>query len=412
MARRVLLLIPTTSYKTADFMQAAERLGIEVVVGTDMRQALEEQMPGHTLALDFVDVQRGLGDIRELARERPLAAVIGTDDETTLLATMASAALGLAHNPVEAVATTRNKHRMRSRLREAGRPGPDFELIALDADPLAAAERTRYPCVLKPLSLSAGRGVMRADDSRQFVEAFRRIGQILQDPEIDRLKGATEHLLVESYLPGEEFALEGLLEQGRLRTLAVFDKPEPLEGPTFEETLFITPSRQPAEVQRAIVAEAASGCAALSLQDGPVHAELRLTDGRPWLIEIAARTIGGLCSRTLRFGTGMTLEELVLRHALAMETAAPEREARAAGVMMLPIPRAGILRDIHGIDDARGTPDIEDVTISLHKDAELVPLPEGHRYLGFIFARAATPERVEAALRRAHAKLRFEIDAA
>jgi len=407
---RVLLLIPTTSYKTRDFMEAASRLGVDVAVGTDRRQSLEEEMPGHTLALDFVDADRAVSDIECFAADHPVHAVIGTDDETTLLATMASDALGLRHNPVEAVRSTRNKHRMRRVLTDAGRPGPRFECVPLDEDPRTVAGRTGYPCVLKPLALSAGRGVIRADDPGAFVEAFQRIRTILQDPEIERLKGATDRLIVEQYLPGQEVALEGLLHDGELQVLALFDKPDPLDGPTFEETLFVTPSRHTQAVQDEIIDETVLGCRAIGLREGPIHAELRITDGRPWLIEIAARTIGGLCSRTLRFGTGMSLEELVLRHALRMGTDNIQRESSAAGVMMLPIPRPGILKEVKGLKAASKGPHIEEITISLHKGAELKPLPEGHRYLGFIFARAETPKTVERALRKAHQDLEIEIE--
>jgi biotin carboxylase len=271
------------------------------------------------------------------------------------------------------------------------------------------AARTTYPCVLKPLSLSASRGVLRADDADGYVAAFRRIAAILADPDLARAGADTEHLLVERYLPGDEVAVEGLLEDGRLRLLALLDKPDPLEGPTFEETLFVAPSRHPEALQRAIVAETARGCSALGLRHGPVHAELRLTAGRPWLVEVAARTIGGLCSRTLRFGAGVSLEELILLQALGRTTEHLARERAAAGVMMLPIPRAGTLRAVHGLERARGSPDIVEVTITLHRGAQVLPLPEGHRYLGFLFARADTPERVEASLRRAHRCLSFDI---
>ena len=214
---------------------------------------------------------------------------------------------------------------------------------------------------------------------------------------------------MERFIPGVEVALEGLLNHGELNTLALFDKPDPLDGPFFEETIYVTPSRLPAETQRAIQVCAARAATALGLRDGPVHAELRLDAEGPLMLEIAARSIGGLCSRTLRFGTGLTLEEIILRHALGLPIESLEREGRAAGVMMIPIPRAGTLEGVEGLDEARAVPLIEDLTISAHTGEELVPLPEGHRYLGFIFSRADTPAQAEAALRQAHACLSFVI---
>ena len=412
MPRRVLLLIPTTSYKTRAFMDAAERLGVDVVVGSDRRQALEKAMPHRTLALDFARAERALVDVEAFAAARPLAAIVGTDDETTLLAALASRALGLRHNDVAAVRATRDKYAARVQLAASGLRGPEFFTVPLGADPQAAARRAPFPCVLKPRALSAGQGVIRVDNPAAFVVAFVRISAILSNPELRRLKGVATDLLVESYLPGSEVAVEGLLEGGRLRVLALFDKPDPLEGPYFAETLYVTPSRASTATQREIEDEVARGCSALGLTEGPLHAELRLTPAGPTLLEVAARTIGGLCSRTLRFGAGISLEELTLRHALGEPTDDLGLAAGAAGVLMLPVPHAGRLRAVNGVETARAVTGIEDVVVTLHRGAEVVPLPEGHRYLGFVFARDSSAQRVEAALRAAQAALEIDISPA
>jgi biotin carboxylase len=277
------------------------------------------------------------------------------------------------------------------------------------------ARRMTYPCVLKPLVLSASRGVIRADDPAAFVAAFERVRAILAEPDVAALGDGTDQILVEAFVPGVEVALEGLLRAGALSVLALFDKPDPLDGPYFEETIYVTPSRLPAATQRVIADVTAQAARALGLEDGPIHAELRLdarapADApRPVMLELAARSIGGLCSRTLRFGTGLTLEDLILRRALDLPIASLEREGRAAGVMMIPIPRAGVLEKVEGLDAAEAVPLIEDVTISAHPGETLVPLPEGHRYLGFIFARGDDPAAVERALRDAHARLTFTL---
>ena len=409
MTDRVLLLIPTTSYKAEDFIAATQRLGVQVIVGTDRQQVLETAAPGHTLSLDFANPERSVQRVVKLAAEKPLGSVIGSDDETTLLAAMAASTLGLRHNSVQSIRATRDKYETRRKLSAAGLRGPDFKLVSLSAPPAQTAREMTYPCVLKPLFLSASRGVLRVDDPDAFAQAFDRIAAILKQPDVSARGGDTNHLLVEEYLPGDEVAVEGLLDGDRLRILALFDKPDPLEGPTFEETLYVTPSRHTATLQEAVAAETMNGCRALGLQEGPVHAELRLHDGKPWVLEIAARTIGGLCSRGLRFGAGISLEELILRHALGWETATLELERGAAGIMMIPIPQAGVLEGVEGLDRAREVPGIEEITISIHRGAELIPLPEGHRYLGFIFARSEKPEEVETALRQAHSRLHFQI---
>jgi biotin carboxylase len=335
--------------------------------------------------------------------------VVGVDDVTSVAAAAIANVLGLTANAVTAVRAARDKHGLRTILHAAAVRQPRSRLVWLKDDPAVTARAVSYPCVVKPRTLSASRGVIRADDPREFVAAVHRIAAILKRTDVSVSGEAAESLLVEEFVPGVEVALEGLLVGGTLHTLALFDKPDPLDGPFFEETIYVTPSRLPRETQAAIATVTIRACAALGLREGPVHAELRVNERGPWMIELAARSIGGLCSRTLRFGTGVSLEEIILRHALGRPIASLEREHRPAGVMMIPIPRAGRLEAVHGLDAARAVDGIEEVTISAHIGQELVPLPEGWQYLGFIFARDETPETVERALRTAHARLAFEI---
>jgi biotin carboxylase len=414
--------LPTTTYRARDFIDAASRLGIETVVGSDRRQALEEIAPGTSVTLDLGRPERAAEEIARFAEDRPLRAVVPTDDATAVVAALASLRLGLPHNPPEAVRAARHKDRLRARLRAAQVRTPKHRLVALDADPAAAARdqvvqgdaggRWGYPCVLKPTFLSASRGVIRADDPGGFVAAFGRITSLLALAEVaEKGRDAARALLVEEFIPGVEVAVEGLLSSGRLKTLAIFDKPDPLDGPFFEETIYVTPSRHAGSVQREIVGTTAAAASALGLTEGPVHAELRLGPAGPCLIELAARSIGGLCSRTLRFGTGLSLEEVILLQALGREVESIDRERQPAGVMMIPIPGAGVLRRTRGVDEARRVPGIVEVTISLAPGTPIVPLPEGSSYLGFLFARAATPSEVEVSLRSALRLLEFEIEA-
>ena len=336
--------------------------------------------------------------------------MVGVDDVTAAAAAAIAERLGLRASAPAAVAAARDKFQMRQCLAAAGLPVPRFRRIALGENPVLAARGVAFPCVLKPLSLSASRGVIRANTTEQFVVAFRRIAALLVRDDVAVTGDAARYLLAEEYVPGLEIALEGLLIGGTLHVLALFDKPDPLEGPFFEETIYVTPSRLPDRVQLAIRATTAAACAALGLTEGPVHAELRVNDDGPWVLEVAARSIGGLCSRTLRFGTGMTLEEIILRHALGWTIDTLERERPAAGVMMIPIPKAGTLNSVHGLAEAKATRLVEDVVISAHVGQEVVPLPEGWQYLGFIFARGDAPADVEDALRIAHSVLRFGSD--
>jgi biotin carboxylase len=404
---RLLLLLPSTTYRAAAFVEAARRLDVALTVATDHRSVFAAAQPERLLTLDFGDRARAAEQARAFAAEHPVAAVVGVDDETAILAAAVAAALGLRHNPLEAALAARDKHLQRVALTRAGVPVPAFRLHRLDEPAEAAARRASYPCVLKPTCLSASRGVIRADTPEAFVAAHAVLAEILGET------GAAEYL-VESFVPGPEVALEGLLDGGRLVPLALFDKPDPLDGPYFEETIYVTPSGLPVEAQRELEACAAEAAAAIGLVTGPVHVELRHNARGPWLIELGARPIGGRCSAALRFGAGpdaLSLEELLLRHALGRPVPTPVREAPPAGVMMIPVPWPGVLRAVRGVEEARGVPGIEDVAITAHPGQRLVPPPRGAQYPGFIFARAETPAEVETALRRAHACLRFEVAA-
>ncbi len=407
---RLLLLLPTRTYRTEDFIDAAHTLGVDLVCASEKPSTLEALAPDSLLTLDFGDAADAAARVAEWSAGRPLAAVVGVDDVTAAAAAAIAERLGLRASAPAAVAAARDKFQMRQCLAAAGLPVPRFRRIALGENPVLAARGVAFPCVLKPLSLSASRGVIRANTTEQFVVAFRRIAALLARDDVAVTGDAARYLLAEEYVPGLEVALEGLLIGGTLHVLALFDKPDPLEGPFFEETIYVTPSRLPERVQRAIRATTAAACTALGLTEGPVHAELRVNDDGPWVLEVAARSIGGLCSRTLRFGTGMTLEEIILRHALGWTIDTLERERPAAGVMMIPIPKAGVLKHVQGLQEANATRLVEDVVISAHVGQEVVPLPEGWQYLGFIFARGDAPADVEDALRVAHSRLRFGID--
>ena len=407
---RVLILIPATTYRAEALLTAAAHLDVDVVIGTNRHQALESLPGTATLTLDFEDHQASRRAIAALHRERPLTAIVGPDEETTLLAATAAADLGLAGNPPAAVSAARHKLRMRQRLAAADIPGPEFWSVAID-DIGRLASKISYPCVIKPTFLSGSRGVIRADSPEELLLAAARVGRLLDEPDVrERAPTDGRRLLIESYLTGVEAAVEGLLVDGALRVLAVFDKPDRLEGPFFEETLYTTPSRLTDPEQRAAVDATEAAIEALELSHGPVHAEVRIYQGRATLLEVAPRNIGGRCGRVLRFAAQISLEELVLRAALGYPVDGLVREGSAAGVMMIPIPRAGTLRGVEGLAEARAISGIDEVTVSILQGQAVTPLPEGNRYLGFIFARAARPSNVEAALRHAHAQLRFTID--
>jgi biotin carboxylase len=381
---------------------------LNVIRVLDIPESLSAKV-GDDIAVDFIDVEGAANRIVHAAQVRgDVKAVLAIDDRGAAIAALASAQLGIPHNDPESALAARDKLVMRNRLFAAGVPVPAYKSYPADIDPRSIAETVPYPCVVKPLLLSGSRGVIRADTPVEFSVAFERTRAIL---DASGLPPEENEILVERFVEGVEVALDGLLTDGQLETLALFDKPDPLDGPFFEETIYVTPSRLSDDVQAAISARAAEAAAAIGIRTGPVHAELRFdrTTGDIWTIELAARSIGGLCSNVLDFGAGISLEELILRHAAGISSPAQRDTAEAAGVMMIPIPRSGMLKGVTGVSEAMEVADITGVEITAPLHQPILALPEGDRYLGFIFARSNSPAEAEHALRTAHARLEFEI---
>lgn len=377
---------------------------MDLVVATDDVMPMGSIGRSRSLLIDFDRPEWSAARISEL--KPPPDGVVGVDDKGVIIAAMASHLLGLPANPVAAVRLTRDKAHMRNLLESAGVPQPTY-VVANPGEVAVAAASIGFPCVLKPRGLSASRGVIRVDSESEASFAETRIRRIIEDDGSD----AEASILVEQFVPGEEVAVEGLLIDGSLEVLAILDKPDPLDGPFFEETLFVTPSRHPKELQSAIAGVTERATRALGLAAGPIHAEIRLGAEGPVVLEVAARSIGGLCGRALTFGVlSETLESVILRSAVGLPGVRTDSAAPAAGVMMLPIPTAGTLVSIDGIDRALAVEGITDVTQTIPNGREVVPLPEGDRYLGFIFAGGASPDDVESSLRTAYAELTVRID--
>ncbi len=405
-APRVLIIAPHGSYRTFPYIAAAERLGVRTLIASEGKHSIISAY-AQGIHVDFRDMAAAMEQIRLEAQRAPFVGVIGTDDTTTELAAAIAQLLHLPHNDPQAVRIARRKDLARDKLAIAAVPKPAHWHLDL-TQPLVAQLRTvRYPVVVKPIALSASRGVIRANTAAELDAAIARITEMLQRmSDLEPL--VQQRLLIEEFIPGDEVAVEGMLTGGELAILAIFDKPDPLNGPFFEETYYITPSRWPAATQQQLHDVITCVCQAYGLHEGPVHAECRINQQGVFVLEVAARTIGGMCSRLLRFGTGFSLEELVLAQAMG-RTMTLTTEQGAAGVLMIPIPKAGVLRRVEGILAAQQIPFIEEIDIQVRDGHELIPLPEGSSYLGFIFARAPTPAQAERALRAAHASLNFVI---
>lgn len=413
-SRRVLLLATTTGYQTRMFGEAASRLGVELIYATDRCDQIEDPWGDAALAVRYHEESRSVDAVLQALEKRPVHGILAVGDRPTVMASYLARLLGLPGHPPEAARAARDKRLTRERLKAGGFLAPVFISVAANADPATVLTRVELPAVIKPTVLSGSRGVIRADDAAGFTAAFDRVRRLLTSPEVRELRDADADLIqIETYIPGVEYALEGILEHGALQTLAIFDKPDPLEGPFFEETIYVTPSRATASTRLRIESEVAGAARVLGLYHGPIHAECRVNARGVYVLEVAARPIGGLCSKTLRFaqsGVSIGFEDLLLRHAIGEPVTAWQRESSASAVMMIPIPRGGIYRRVDGVEEATAIGGVDEVRITAKPDQQLQPLPEGASYLGFIFARAATPEAAEQAVRSAHACLRFTID--
>lgn len=407
---RILIVIPTASYRAHDFITAAASLNIEVIIGSEHRQALSSLLPDLSLVLNLQKPESSLKAIKNFAQRTPLTAIVGVDEETVIFAAMASASLGLLYNSLSSVRATRNKYLMRQMMQKFGLNSPEFRVFLIDLNPKEFIDKISYPSVVKPTFLSASQGVIRVNTPDEFVDAFNQIRRIITDPS-NRKKSAetNQQILVEDYIPGTEVAIEGILMNGKFKLLAIFDKPDPLEGPYFVETIYVTPSRYPQDIQAKIIQTTIDAIGALGLTTGPVHAEMRINEKGTWMLEIAARSIGGLCSRVLKFDNGISLEALILMHAMGKDIKNIDCDQKAAGVMMMPVLQTGILKEVRNLESAKQIPGIENIVITIALERKIEPLPFGSKYLGFIFARGDTPEFVEKSIRKAYNRLEVVI---
>ena len=413
--RRVLLLATTTGYQTRMFAEAAAALGVEIVYATDRCDHLEDPWRDGAIPVRFHLEWRSVGVVLKALEARPVSGVLVVGDRPSVLAAHVARQLGLPGHPPEAATAARDKRLSRERLKAAGLPVPEFFAVPAAIDASTLLSRVVFPVVVKPTVLSGSRGVIRADNELSFVTAFDRVRRLLASIDIRELHDAEADVIqVESYIPGAEYALEGLLEHGVFHTLAIFDKPDAMDGPFFEESIYVTPSRVNVAIQAQIRDVVERAARAVGLHHGPVHAECRVNNSGVYVLEVAARPIGGLCARALRFvkpgEPPIGLEQLLLRHALGEPIGEWTREPQASAVMMVPIPRSGVFRGATGVDQARAVAGVDAVVITAKPDQHLLALPEGSSYLGFIFAHAPTPAEAEQAVRAAHGCVRVTID--
>ncbi len=389
---RLLLVAPSRSYRVGDFLDAALAMGCEVTVASDAVSAI----PGSFIPVSFDDPVAAGERLADLVGA--VDGVVGTDGSAIVVAAETARMLGLPANAADALVAAGDKYRQRQAVEAAGVLQPSFALLD---GPAAPTTWSAFPAIVKPLDRSASQGVLRVDSPAELGEAVRTVGAIV---------GPGSSLLVEAFVPGIEVAVEGLVRGGRLDVVAVFDKPDSPQGPTFPETLLVSPARLAPDALDRVIEVVGRAVAAVGVAEGPVHVECKVKGGEVWFLELAARTIGGLCGRALVPG-GVSLEEVVVRHALGLSLPAPPWRAAATGVLMLPVDETGKVEAVRGIDAAQAVEGVTDVVITVGAGEEVVALPAGDRYIGFVFARAETADEAEAVLRSAWAEIEVEVTA-
>ncbi len=400
--KRLLLIGATTGYQTRVFAEAAERLGFELVLATDRCHVLDDPWGDRAIALRFEDPE---GAAQTLAAEARVDGIVAVGDRPAYIAALAAERLGIPYNSSDSVHASRNKFLARERFRAARLLVPEFHRVPLAEGPDRAAQHAPYPCVLKPLGLSASRGVIRADNptnSSLLSAASKTSWPIPTSRGSTKIRTAFckwRHSSKAANSRWRGFSRAAACASSRFSISPIHSTVPSSRRPSTSRR-----RAKPESTQRAIVQATEGAIRALGLSHGPIHAEMRVNSRGVWMLEVAARPIGGLCARVLP-----GLEELILRHASGVDPGSIAATAPASGVMMIPIPREGIYADTEGLEQARAQPGIEDVIITAKLGQKLIPLPEGASYLGFIFARGESPDAVDRSLRSAHQHLRFEI---
>ena len=407
----VILIIPSASYRTGPFMNAIRKLDLKVLVISDKSQVFSGKYPDNLIIINFNHWKDKSVEISKWAKNNGLKAVIGVDEESIVLAANLSNFLNVDHNSIESVLLTKNKYLMRTELKKTGLCSPWFKIFSIYESSNKIINEISFPCVIKPTFLSGSRGVMRVNTKKELSEGIKTLNELLSLDELRKRAGKqSDYIMIEEYIPGKEVAIEGIVSEGKLTMLAIFDKPELLEGPTFEETIIVTPSVLTKKIQYSLLETLQVVVKALGIVKGPVHAEARINRNGNYILECASRSIGGLCSKVLEFQGGISLEELILRSYLGRNIEKSKLIGNARGVMMMPTEKKGILKEIGGVKDALVVNGVTDLQITVKPGEKLQPLPKGDRYLGFIFAEGNNQEFVINALKNAWSKIEIVLE--
>lgn len=411
MDRWVIVFVSSECRAAMGPLAAAKARHFKTLVAATSRPCVDDDLVDRFLRIPDRSSKEVAAYVERQCEGLLVSGVLASDDWDVVAAAMIADKLGLRFVGVETALAATNKFLMRQRLRNGGAVVPDFQCFAIGDNAGEIAKSLRFPVVIKPTYGQGSLGVIRADTVDEFEKAFQYTSRIIVD--LDMRPSAVRDrsgILVEQYIPGEEYTVELLMHEGKPYSLAVFEKPDPLEGPYFEEGIYVTPIRRDEKIRSLLVEAAIRGSRALGIETGPCHCELRLSGELPYILEIAARPIGGFCSQVFADLMGFDLHDLVLQNAVGLPVMPPPiADGVALGVMMLPVPGRGNLARVSGVDRALDIDGIMSVKIHVEAGSRILPYPEQSCYIGTVLATGSSADEVVARLKSAAKAVSFEL---
>ena len=380
--KKLLLVIPENSYKSNDFVFAAEKLGIDFMIITDSEQVSSKF--SDTVIINKFDAELNKNNIKKL---KDVTHVLPVDHSALKFSGYLVDLLEVKGNKLESINLSMNKYESRKIFNSLLDIKANNEIIK-NIDDINIFINKNGTSVLKPNYGTASKSVLKINNVEKNKEQIEKLMQDCFD----------QDLVIEEYIDGKEYALEGTIINSELKKIVIFDKPVEYKHPYFEESIYITPSELSSEAEKRVVSIVDKACKKIGLEDGPVHVEFKINENQIFIIEINPRMIGGLCSRCLSFGLfKVSLEEIILHAFMNNELKNIELLNNYVGVLMIPTPKSGKFISINK-KELENIQNISNVEITVPEGSDLLEPPYGDKYLGFAFSQGIDKKTVNESL--------------
>ncbi len=380
--KKLLLVIPENSYKSNDFVVAAEKLGIDFLIITDSEQVSSKF--SDTVIINKFDAELNKNNLKKL---KDVTHVLPVDHSALKFSGYLVDLLEVKGNKLESINLSMNKYESRKIFNSLLDIKVNNEIIK-NIDDVNTFINKNGTSVLKPIYGTASKSVLKINNVEKNKEQIEKLMQDCFD----------QDLVIEEYIDGKEYALEGTIINSELKKIVIFDKPVEYKHPYFEESIYITPSELSSEAEKRVVSIVDKACKKIGLEDGPVHVEFKINENQIFIIEINPRMIGGLCSRCLSFGLfKVSLEEIILHAFMNNELKNIELLNNYVGVLMIPTPKSGKFISINK-EELENIPNISNVEITVPEGSDLLEPPYGDKYLGFAFSQGIDKKTVNESL--------------